>query len=275
MRAKVLYWLAPGLQSVELTAADYVAQRFSSHWHSGFAIGAVTRNAQSFHADGSDWVVAAGDLIILNPGQIHDGYSLSPAGWSSRMAYVPASALAALAGATDYQLETSLRFTQAVVRAPELSESFLHWHALSESVEDVRSHPLTAQVFAGLLRFMRAGPPLVVSKTGRAVAAKLHERLLDVAVHGDAKVASLSLDLELTRYGSWRRVKNQFGIAPKQLLSHLRLMSAKQLLASGYPVVEAALDCGYHDQSHFSRRFAAAYGFTPAQFRSAQLLRTD
>ena len=98
-------------------------------------------------------------------------------------------------------------------------------------------------------------------------------KLLAQAGHGDTRVASLNAELELSRYGAWRRVRNELGLAPKPLLSQLRLMSAKERLARGSPVIEAALDSGYHDQSHFSRQFAAAYGMTPAQFRRVQLAR--
>jgi AraC-like DNA-binding protein len=51
----------------------------------------------------------------------------------------------------------------------------------------------------------------------------------------------------------------------------LRLVSAKRLLAAGAAVADAALDCGYLDQRHFTRQFAAAHGMTPAQFRRVQL----
>ena len=268
MRAKVKYWLAPGLRSVELTAADYVAQRFSRHWHTGFAIGVVTQRAQGFHAEGREWVIGPGDVIVLNPGQVHDGYSLSSAGWSSRMAYVPEHTFCALAGGRRKAPGFPMRFKQAVVHSPVLSQCFLNWHVQSEAVKDVRRHPLTVQLFEALSALMHAVSPQPALDSR---AGGLREQLFDLAVRGEATVARLNRDLHLTRFGSWRRVKNELGLAPKPLLTHLRLMSAKQLLARGHPVIEAALDCGYHDQSHFSRQFAAAYGFTPAQFRSAQL----
>ncbi len=268
MRAKVRYWLAPGLRPVELSAADYGAQRFSRHWHTGFAVGVATRHAQGFHANDREWTVGAGDLIVLNPGQMHDGYALHPEGWSSRMAYIPESAFAVLAGAR--AAGVVLRFADAVVASPALARDFLAWHCLSESAQDLRGHALTQRLFAGLTALMR--PAAVAAAPGGAAPAPgLRERLLAQAGHGDASVASLHAGLDLSRSGSWRRVKTELGVAPKPLLKQLRLMSAKQLLAQGCPVVEAALDRGFHDQSHFTNQFAAAYGFTPAQFRRAQM----
>ena len=211
---------------------------------------------------------------MLNPNQIHDGYALEHYGWSSRMIYVPEADFGALAGASRGDaMGYTLRFTSAVVHAPALWRAVLDWHCMSESAADLRGHRLSLDVFNGLRALMQpTGPGRVAQHKASGVHA-LREKLLAQAGHGDARVASLNAELDLSRYGAWRRVKNELGLAPKPLLSQLRLMSAKARLARGSPVIEAALDGGYHDQSHFSRQFAAAYGMTPAQFRRVQLAR--
>ena len=274
MRAKVRYWLAPGMPSIELIAADYVAQRFSPHWHTGFAIGVVTQHAQGFHAGGRAWVIGPGDVIVLNPSQIHDGYALGPAGWSSRMIYVPEADFGALAGAPRGDaMGFTLRFATAMVHAPALWQAVLDWHCLAESATDLRGHRLSLDLFNGLRALMQPSDLGMAAQHRPPGTQGLREKLLAQAGHGDARVASLNAELELSRYGAWRRVKNELGFAPKPLLSQLRLMSAKERLARGSRVIEAALDSGYHDQSHFSRQFAVAYGMTPAQFRRVQLAR--
>ena len=270
MRAKVNYWLGQGVRSVELIAADYIAQRFSPHWHAGFAIGAVTKSAQGFHTGGRTWIIGPGDLIVLNPGQIHDGYSLHQSGWSSRMAYVPEATFACLAGA-EYDRTIAMRFERPVVYSPALCRSFLEWHCLSESVGDLREHSLTAEVFAELQTLMRPSRPAPIPREPHGSVLRLREQLHVLAIEHCSTVSRLTAKLERSRTTSWRRIKDEFGLAPKPLLNQFRLMSAKEMLAHGCPVIEAALDCGYHDQAHLSRQFAAAYGMTPAQFRRAQL----
>lgn len=270
MRAKVNYWLAPGLHRLEMTCADYVSQKFSHHWHTGFAIGIVTRNAQGFRTGGRDWTIAQGDVILLNPGQIHNGYSLDPGGWSSRMAYAPAEVFWSLSGHTAKSGSWPFHFPSAVVHAPALAAAFLSWHQRSETQSNLCSIEETKTIFSALLAHAKAGAPSSeISFQAQGTGPLFGLRPMDQ--QGDARVATLSAELELTRNGSWRRVKTQLGIAPKPLLSHMRLMCAKHLLAQGKAVIETALDSGYYDQSHFSRQFAAAYGFTPAQFRTAQL----
>lgn len=259
------------MRSVELIAADYVAQRFSPHWHTGFAVGVVTRNMQRFCADGRDWVIGPGDLILLNPGQVHDGSSLHDEGWSSHMAYVPESTLAGLllGSAADGCLPK--RFAVPVLHIPQLADKFLQWHCATEIGADADCVALAIEVFGellGLMRFVSMEAALDSDVMGPSLA--FSERLRRLSDGGPDAVAELLGCLDVSRSTSWRQMRARLGLGQQSLVTHLRLMSAKRLLASGRPVIETALEAGYHDQSHFTRRFAAAYGMTPAQFRRAQ-----
>lgn len=60
-------------------------QSFSRHTHEQFGIGLVTRGAQKSFS-GSGMVGArAGDLITVNPHEVHDGAPLEDAGRSWKM----------------------------------------------------------------------------------------------------------------------------------------------------------------------------------------------
>lgn len=296
MRAKIDYWLAPGMPSVELFAADYESQKFRPHWHGGFAIGTVTRHAQGFCCEGREWIAGEGDLILVNPGQVHDGYSLDGRGWSTRMAYLPDSLMQSLLAAhcESSQLDPSgkpgesrssstasggagdapsatLRFPKPLVHSPAAREIFVAWHRLSETPCDLGGHALTKELFAALGLLMQpAGLPTPAGVLERS-PAPLAEALRLLAGEDRPSVVQLAQDLNWSRATAFRKIKSQFGIAPKALLNQLRLVAAKNMLARGSDVVEAALECGFHDQSHFSRQFAAAYGLTPGQFREVQL----
>jgi AraC family transcriptional regulator len=53
------------------------------------------------------------------------------------------------------------------------------------------------------------------------------------------------------------------GMAPYQWLQHRRMEKAKQLLEkSSAALSEIALDCGFADQSHFTRTFSRVAGVT-------------
>jgi AraC family transcriptional regulator len=58
------------------------------------------------------------------------------------------------------------------------------------------------------------------------------------------------------------------GLAPHQWLVQQRIAKAKDLLTrSSQSLADIASDCGFSDQSHFTRVFLRAVGATPAEWR--------
>ena len=45
-----------------------------------------------------------------------------------------------------------------------------------------------------------------------------------------------------------------------------RLDRARALIRHGAPLADAALACGFADQSHMTRQFKRAYGLSPGRF---------
>ena len=47
-----------------------------------------------------------------------------------------------------------------------------------------------------------------------------------------------------------------------------RLAAAQAQIAQRRPLVDVAVETGFADQAHFTRRFTAAFGITPGQYRA-------
>ena len=85
-----------------------------------------------------------------------------------------------------------------------------------------------------------------------------------VAIAELAEVAGMSV-AHLER--STRRV---LGLTPKQLVLRFRLDEATRRLAySSDPIARVANDCGYYDQSAFTRHFKRVVGVPPSTYRDA------
>jgi AraC-like DNA-binding protein len=66
-----------------------------------------------------------------------------------------------------------------------------------------------------------------------------------------------------------RTFRRQFGVGPVAAVELLRLARAEPLLwQSNLSVQAIALQCGFADAYHFSRRFRAIYAMAPTTFRS-------
>lgn len=66
-----------------------------------------------------------------------------------------------------------------------------------------------------------------------------------------------------------RTFRRHFHRAPAEYMGHLRIEHARGALAgSRRPIAQIALEAGFADQAHFTRRFRAITGTTPARYRA-------
>ncbi len=67
----------------------------------------------------------------------------------------------------------------------------------------------------------------------------------------------------LRQYRAW------YGQPVHAAITARRLGDARTLVERGAPLAEVAADCGFADQSHFTRAFARAYGVPPGRYRAS------
>lgn len=58
-----------------------------------------------------------------------------------------------------------------------------------------------------------------------------------------------------------------FGVSPTKYVSKVKLDAALEMIRAGHAIAEVAHACGYSDQSAFTRRFQAAIGMSPSEYR--------
>ena len=65
-----------------------------------------------------------------------------------------------------------------------------------------------------------------------------------------------------------RRFRAAFHLTPQRFLRKLRLrIASRALVYTDESLSEIALNCGFADQSHFSREFRRQFGRTPREYR--------
>ena len=65
------------------------------------------------------------------------------------------------------------------------------------------------------------------------------------------------------------------GVTPYSYLQNIRIGEAKKLLEQGLPPVEAALQTGFSDQSHFTNYFNRYIGLAPGAYREIFLMKEN
>jgi AraC-like DNA-binding protein len=82
---------------------------------------------------------------------------------------------------------------------------------------------------------------------------------------------SISLDelaavAGLSKFYLLRAFRFAYGVTPHAYQMQLRLAHAWRLIVDGRPLSHATYDAGFADQSHLTRRFASAFGLSPARY---------
>lgn len=96
-----------------------------------------------------------------------------------------------------------------------------------------------------------------------------------LAHYGEAMpVAALARLAHLSISQLQREFQRLFGMTPMDYVLRVRLhMARRQLEHSLKPAGQIALDCGFYDQSHFTRTFHRETGLSPLEYRQRFALR--
>lgn len=84
------------------------------------------------------------------------------------------------------------------------------------------------------------------------------------------RVADLATRAGLSSYQFEHRIRKIFQLTVGQLIQKTRMEAAVQRLReTNDPIATIALDCGYSDQSAFTRQFKQTVGLSPSEYRAA------
>ena len=82
------------------------------------------------------------------------------------------------------------------------------------------------------------------------------------------KVTDLANLMNLSENQFRRKFKREFGVTPQQFILRARLQATAHLLRNGMkPIAIIAVECGFSDQSYFTKQFKLFFGETPLQYR--------
>lgn len=250
--------LRSGMAGVEAVVADS-AHAFGRHTHDQFGIGLIARGAQK-SASGRGIVEAgAGDLITVNPGEVHDGKPFDASGRRWHMLYIDPAQL--IDAARNVRPGAAFEFAAPVLRDARLVARFrgLFDAATAADGDGLRCDAELLALAAGLLQPRGAGS--VVS----APVAAARERMDDDPASSPT-LAALAHEAGLSRYQFLRAFTRLTGLPPHAYLLQRRVQHARQLVRAGTPLAEAAAASGFADQSHMTRCFARCLGITPGAY---------
>jgi AraC-like DNA-binding protein len=254
------------LPGVELMRA-LSARTLARHTHDHFGIGIIDYGGHASLSDAGQIEAQAGDLIFINPGEVHDGRPLSDHGRSWRMLYLDVSIIQdAHADATQ---GASGDF---VFPAPVLAQS--RYRAIYESAfasassSDADQQMRLEEILLNLVAQLGSRKARVDFPDG-SILRQARMRVDDNPA-APITLRELAAEAGLSRYQLHRAFLEHFGLAPHQYILQRRLALARRLIREGRLLVDVAATSGFYDQSHMNRSFGRQFGISPGRYSASQ-----
>ncbi|RUL96159.1 AraC family transcriptional regulator [Rhizobium chutanense] len=260
--------LRSALTGVEAVEAE-THHSFSRHTHEQFGIGLVSSGAQKSLSGRGMVEAEAGDIITVNPNEVHDGTPIGK-GRSWRILYFDPAIVSGLSQEIGDGGAGRSEIPHPVIRNRAIAarfETLFRAVTCGGAADRLLSEEMLLQLVADVMRERGASdvrPPV-------PVAIRAARELIDDDPLAAISLADLSRESGLSRFQVLRGFAKATGLTPHAYLVQARIHIARRLIAAGMPLAEAAFASGFADQSHMTRVFVRKYGLSPRLYAGAFL----
>ena len=250
---------------IEAYRFEGIMQPFPNHFHEYYVIGYVEDGERMLSCRNREYSIGRGDILIFHPGDNHaceqkDGGTFDYRGFN-------------------ISKEVMSKLVKEITGKEELpgfSENVIHDEELACHLKPL--HQLVMGDFKEfkkeeLLFFMLS---LLIERYGKPFETCIPEcrEEIDRACEFLSKHYAENITLEqicnyvgLSKSTLLRAFTKSKGITPYRYLENYRISKAKSLLEQGATPLEAAMQTGYSDQSHFTNYFSRFIGLAPGVYR--------
>lgn len=258
---------------IETIRAHFDGHAYDPHFHDAYLIGLTEQGIQEFSCRRVLHRSTPGRIILIEPGDVHDGHAPEEAGFTYRMIYLDplwmrrrhGDRLVERGAGAELGFRNILAEDAPLARAISRAFHLLHRGDIRLAQDTALDHlidGLADRMFGR--RTVAPAPnrmPIIPPDIGR-VRDLLHARMSE-EIGLDELAGAAGTD----RFRLTRSFRAAFGLPPHAYLVQLRLVQARRLLARGEPPAAVAAAVGFADQSHLGRWFRRAYRLTPAAYR--------
>lgn len=248
---------------IEAYSLKGIAQPFPQHFHEYYVVGFIKSGSRRLCCGGREYSANSGDVLLFNPYDNHSCVQSGTALLDYRAVNLKPETMERIAAEVT-GTKALPKFPVPVVNDRELFCSLEKLHnIISVGGSDFEKEELLFLVFSQLLSVHGGSTQkeyecsLEIEDICTYMGEHFSER---VSIDDLCRLTALS---KATLIRSFTREK---GISPYRYLENIRLGAAKRLLEKGVPPVEAAMETGFSDQSHFTNFFRDYIGLTPKQY---------
>ncbi len=262
------FWRDDALPFIEARAiADGREVCYSRHSHAHFSIGAITAGRSTYVHEQSSFEVAAGTVVLMNPGDVHACNPIDDQPWSYLMLYVETPWLTDLQHQLGFSAELEFRrFSDTHLNDARLFRDLNALYAVlvDEQQDVLRKQSAAVEFFSDLQLCLNPIEPSLREPNFKLERAAdfIRQHCTDLLSLDDICAAA-----ELSPSYLIRAFKQHYGMTPHAFLVNQRIQFARECLRRGQLIADVALEAGFADQAHFQRAFKQHLAATPGQYR--------
>ena len=250
---------------IEAYSFKGIMQKFPNHFHDYYVIGFIESGERCLSCKNRKYTVEPGDLLLFNPRDNHTCEQIDGRTLDYRCINVHPETMSKAAfeiTGKDYLPY----FSPAVIFHSELASLLRELHMIiMEEEKDFRKEEIFFFLLEQLIEeFSEEGIEQSGPEENRET--KIICNYLEKNYMKNITLDELSGLTGLSKYYLLRSFTKQKGISPYRYLETIRIDRAKKLLEKGVLPIEAALQTGFTDQSHFTNFFKKFIGLTPKQY---------
>lgn len=260
------------LDGVTLLHARMHDFSYRRHAHEEFSLGVTLAGRQDFWSEGGFYSSAPGNIILFNPGAVHDGHPGTDDSLYYRMVYIHPEQIVPMLQAAGMRNAGLFRSAETLLNDAHLRGAILQLAGLIEqgacgSLEHEQGLYSVAERLAQLQgNFEPARRNRHVDRLLLRAREFIHDN-----VRQELSLEQISEQAAMSKYHFLRLFRQNFGMTPHQYVLNNRLNRAREALAAGRPLQDVVYDTGFSDLSHLNRRFKPVFGMTPRQYQQVVL----
>lgn len=250
---------------IEAYRFEGTRQPFPNHFHEYYVIGFIENGQRVLSCKNQEYLIKKGDIVLFNPGDNHACVQNDEGTLDYRGFNITKDVMLDLADEITGKQELP-GFSQNVIYDEEAACYLrpLHELVMKGSCEFGKEENLLLLLSTLIQQY---GQPFerCIPECSREIektCAFMEQHFAEhICLDQICRCAGLSKSTLL------RAFTKSKGVTPYSYLVNIRIGKAKKLLEQGVPPVEAALQTGFSDQSHFTNYFSRFIGLAPGVYR--------
>lgn len=250
---------------IEAYHFEGIAQPFPNHFHEYYVIGFVENGQRVLSCRNKEYNIETGNIVIFHPGDNHACVQRNEGTFDYRGFNMSKNVM------LDFTEEITGKrelpgFSQNVLFDEELICYLqpLHQLVMHGSGEFEKEEYLLSMLSLLIERYSKPFERCIpecreeIEKACTFLKEHYTERISLDQICQCASVSKTTLIRAFTK---------SKGVTPYRYLENIRINEAKKLLEQGTPPIEAAMQTGFSDQSHFTNYFNMFIGLSPGVYR--------